>query len=82
VPFSFLGIFVFKRVAVMQLSCWLLVSILPALPELLQKRLQTATVNEMASEQVLLAKGCSRHFHFFLTISPTTNTATPGDESI
>jgi hypothetical protein len=51
---SVLGIFVFKRVALVQLSCWLLVSILLALPELLKKRKQTA-VNELASEQVLLA---------------------------
>jgi hypothetical protein len=44
----------------MQRLCWLLASILLALPELLEKRLQTATVNELASEQVLLTKGCSR----------------------
>jgi hypothetical protein len=34
---SVLGIFIFKRVALLQLSCWLLVSVLPALPELLEK---------------------------------------------
>ena len=68
---SFLGTFVFERVAVVQVACCLLVSILaavsilPALPELLEKRLQTSTVNELAS-----AKGSASErtfksdFHF------------------